>query len=182
LAQLLVRAPNFPAQRISVEMVSGLDLSRPIVMDSTARGRAAAAQTLAPINVTAQAAVLSYRLVSFERRRLNGRGQYLTEADIVQSGAFSVADAVKNMRGVTYECGGGAGCFVRMTRAPSRCLPEYVVDDQVQNDFGPVTPIGDIVGLEVYTGPTDVPGEYAGRNSGCGVVVIWTRSGPSRRR
>jgi hypothetical protein len=62
-----------------------------------------------------------------------------------------------------------------------RCLPEFIVDDHVMNDFGPLTPIRDIVGLEVYTGPSEVPGEYAGRNAGCGVVVIWTRSGPTKK-
>jgi hypothetical protein len=68
-----------------------------------------------------------------------------------------------------------------MSNAPMRCLPEYVVDNQVMNDFGPSTPIRDIIGLEVYTGPSEVPGEYAGRYAGCGVVVIWTRSGPTRK-
>ena len=69
-----------------------------------------------------------------------------------------------------------------MARAPMRCMPEFIVDDQVMNDFGPVTPIRDIIALELYTGPAEVPGEYAGRNAGCGVVVIWTRSGPTRIR
>jgi hypothetical protein len=187
VSQLIVRAPNVPALQIIVEITAGIELVRPIVLDSTAVGRRAAAQSLPTVAVTAPAAVLNYRLVDFERRRLNGRGQYLTEDDIIRSGAFNVADAVKGMRGVTYECSGGpsagalgSGCFVRMSRAPMRCLPEFVVDDHVMNDFGPNTPIRDIVALELYTGPSEVPGEYAGRNAGCGVVVIWTRSGPRR--
>ena len=182
VAQFIVRASNFPAQQIIVELFAGQEVVRPIVLDSTAFGRIAAAQTLPAVGVTAPAPVISYRMVGFERRRQIGRGQYLTEDDIVKSGAYTVADAVKSMRGVTYECGGGGGCYVRMTRAPMQCLPEFIVDDQVMNDFGPSTPIRDIVGLEVYTGPTELPGEYAGRNSGCGVVVIWTRSGPTRKR
>jgi len=162
--------------------VADQEVVRPIVLDSTAFGRLAAAQTLPAVGVTAPAPVTNYRMVGFEWRRQNGHGQYLTEDDIVKSGAYNVADAVKTMRGVTYECGGGGGCYVRMTRAPMQCLPEFIVDDHEMNDFGPSTPIRDIVGLEVYTGPTELPGEYAGRNSGCGVVVIWTRSGPTRRR
>jgi hypothetical protein len=132
--------------------------------------------------VTAPETPNNYRLVDFERRRQTGRGQYLTEDQIVKSGAYTVADAVKNMRGVIYECGGGGPCYVRMATAPMRCTPEYIVDDQVMNDFGPSTPIRDVIGLEVYTGPADVPGEYAGRFAGCGVIVIWTRSGPTRKR
>ena len=71
---------------------------------------------------------------------------------------------------------------IRMVRAPMQCLPEYVVDDNVDNSFGPGIPVRDIEALEIYTGPADVPGEYAGRNAGCGVIVIWTRSGPPRRK
>ena len=180
--QLMVRAVHFPVQRIIVDLIEGQASERPILLDSTAFGRLAAAQTLPLVGVTAPAPNDNYRLVAFERRRLTGRGQYLTEDDILKSGAYNVADAVKTMRGVTYECGGGGGCFVRMSRAPMRCLPEYIVDDQVFNDFGPSTPIRDIVALELYTGPSDVPGEYAGRNSGCGIVVIWTRAGPTHKR
>jgi len=181
-SQLLVRALGFPAKRVIVDLTGGQEIVRPVLLDSTAFGRVEAAQTLPSVDVSAVAPILDYRMVSFEERRKTGRGQYLTEEQIVSSGAFNLADAVKNLRGVTYECGGGAGCFIRMTRAPARCLPEFIVDDHENNDFGLYTPIRDIVGLEVYSGPADVPGEYAGRNSGCGVVVIWTRSGPTRKR
>ena len=68
-----------------------------------------------------------------------------------------------------------------MVRAPNGCQPEYVVDGRVDNMFGGVTPVRDIVALEIYTGPSDVPGEFAGTNAGCGVVVIWTRSGPTAK-
>lgn len=180
--QLLIRASFFPARRIIVDLTPGLNPERGIALDSTAFGRLAAAQTLPPVDVSATAPVRNYRLAGFERRRSNGRGQYLTEEDIIRSGAYTLADAVKGMRGVNYECGGGGGCFVRMARAPMQCTPEYIVDDQVMNDFGPFTPIRDIVAVEVYTGPTELPGEYSGRNGGCGVVVVWTRSGPPRKR
>jgi hypothetical protein len=180
VSRLMVLAEPFPTINIVVALGASERRTRDISIDSTAAGRAA--QALPPVGVSAAAPVTNYRMVGFERRRVSGRGQYLTEEEIVRSGAFSVADAVKNLRGILYECGGGQGCFIRMARAPGRCLPEYVVDDQVQNDFGLTTPIADIVGIEVYSGPTDVPGEYAGRNAGCGVVVIWTRSGPSRKK
>ena len=62
------------------------------------------------------------------------------------------------------------------------CAPDYVIDGRLNNDFGPFTPIRDIVAVEIYTGPADVPGEFAGRTAGCGVIAIWTRSGPPRRQ
>jgi hypothetical protein len=180
ISRLTVVAESFISANFALDLGTALQMRHDITLDSTARGRAA--QDLPAVGVSAPAPVINYRMVGFERRRTSGRGQYVTEDQIVRNGAYNVADAVKNLRGVLYECGGGAGCYVRMARAPGRCLPEYIVDDQVQNDFGPTTPIRDIIGVEVYSGPTDVPAEYAGRNAGCGVIVIWTRSGPARRR
>ena len=137
------------------------------------------AQALAPVSVITDAPQRqSYRLVDFERRRLTGRGQYLGLEEIEKSRAATLQDLARGMRGVTVHCGGGGGCQIQMVRAPAGCRPEYVVDGRVDNMFGAATPIGDIVGLEVYTGPSDVPGEFAGTNAGCGVVVIWTRAGP----
>jgi hypothetical protein len=178
-AQLLIRAPAFPATQIIVEVGVGEDIERTIVLDSTAAGRAA--QSLPAVMVEADAPS-DRRLVDFERRRRTGRGHYLTREQIHRSGASSLQDAVRSLRGVTVECGGGTGCFIRMVRAPMLCRPDYVVDTRIDNSFGPSTPIRDIEALEVYTGPSDVPGEFAGRSAGCGVVVIWTGSGPPRRR
>lgn len=176
--QVQVKAIGFPPTTFVVEIARGTRVQRPVILDSTAASRGA--QELGAVDVVAEARV-NYRLADFERRRKRGRGQFLTEEQLVRSGAYSVPDALKNMRGVLYECGGGKGCFIRMTRAPMRCMPEYVVDGHVMNDFGPLTPIRDVVGVEMYNGPAEVPGEFAGRNSGCGVIVIWTRSGPDRR-
>lgn len=139
------------------------------------------AQTLPAVPVTA-AAPVDLRLRDFERRRLTGRGQYLIEEQIKQMGAASVADATRGMRGVDIHCGGGGGCRIQMVRAPMNCGPDYVIDGHVDNTFGPQTPIRDIVALEVYTGPSDVPGEFAGATAGCGVVAVWTRSGPPPRK
>lgn len=169
---LRVRALGYVSQVISFDLASGQVADRIITLDPTV-------QTLSGVDVNAPASS-GYRLVDFERRSQTGRGQYLTEAQIRRLGTSTVPETLRSLRGVLFECGGGAGCYVRMARAPMRCLPEYIVDNQVMNDFGPRTPIGDVVGIEVYSGPGDVAGEFAGRNAGCGVIVIWTRSGPTR--
>lgn len=171
-----VRALGFSATTFSLELAPGRPLVHSVALDSIA-----AAQPLPAVDVSANAPAASYRLTAFERRRQTGRGQYLTEGEIRRTGASTIAEAVRGLRGILFECGGGGGCYVRMSRAPMRCLPEYIVDDHVMNDFGPKTPIGDVVAMEVYGGPGDVAGEFAGRNAGCGVIVIHTRSGPPRR-
>lgn len=183
MVRLVIRAPAHAPAQLAVTLAAGDDVQRTIQLDSAVVGDSA--RTLPAVSVSASAPeVTSYRLLDFERRRRTGQGQYLSDEQIRASGAANLSDATRGMRGVTLHCGGSAfrGCRIQMARAPMNCEPEYVVDGRVDNMFGPVTPIRDIVGLEVYTGPSDVPGEFAGTNAGCGVVVMWTRSGPPRRR
>lgn len=180
IVRFVVRSVGFPVQRVAVALTRGESLSKVIELDSTSAGRRAA-QPLPGVALTAPRPPMP-RFVDFERRRLTGSGQYLVREEIEKSGVSSLQDAMRGLRGVNVDCGGGSGCNIRMARAPMRCSPEYIVDERVDNTFGPDTPIRDIEGIEVYTGPSDVPGEFAGRSAGCGVIVVWTRSGPSRSR
>lgn len=194
ILRFLVRAKGYPSVGLVLAFANGEVMDRRVEMDSSAAAAAVSgaastqagkpregAQTLPLVAVDAKAS-LGPRFANFERRQKTGAGQYMVRADIERGGYSSLQDIVRGMRGVSIDCGGGAGCFIRMVRAPMRCLPEYIVDDNVDNVFGPTIPVRDIEALEVYTGPSDVPGEYAGRNAGCGVVVIWTRSGPPKRK
>jgi CarboxypepD_reg-like domain/TonB-dependent Receptor Plug Domain len=181
IARFLVRVRGFPATSVTVALARGDSLARVIELDSSLAGRSAA-QAIPALSVVAPREPLP-RYVDFERRRLTGRGQYVTRQDIEKANYATLQDAMRGLRGVDTECGGGgSGCTIRMVRAPMRCRPEYIIDERVDNDFGPGTAIRDIEGIEVYTGPSDVPGEFAGRNAGCGVIVVWTRAGPSHTR
>jgi len=174
---VVVRALGFRPVEFSVALHEGLQGLEDIQLDA-----APGVQELAPVAIAAPAAAAaSYRLVDFERRRRTGRGHYLDDIQIKQSGASRLSDLMRGMRGVTEHCA-GSGCTVQMVRARPGCDPDYIVDGRMDNMFGSTTPIRDIVALEVYTGPSDVPGEFAGRSAGCGVVVIWTRAGPDRRK
>lgn len=144
---------------------------------ASAAERARAAQPLAP-SVTTAPASRGVRYEDFERRVRTGRGQYVTRQVIDERGYNNLGDATRGMRGVNVECGGPRGCLIKMARTSPGCYPQYVVDGRPDNAFGPYIPIRDIEGLEVYTGASDVPGEFAGTDAGCGVVVIWTTSGP----
>ena len=118
------------------------------------------------------------RYEDFERRLKTGRGQYVTREVIEERAYNNLSDAVRGLRGVAIECGGSRGCLIRMARSLPGCYPQYIVDGRPDNFFGPNVPIRDIEGIEVYAGASDVPGEFAGTDAGCGVVVIWTRNGP----
>lgn len=179
IVRFAVHASGFPSTRIAVALLRGERMSRIIELDSS-HVRETAAYGLPGVSVTAMTAP-SPRYVDFERRRLIGRGQYLTKDELEKGSYASLQDAMRGLRGVNVDCGGGGGCAIRMSRAPMRCSPEYIIDERTDNSFGPFTPIRDIEGIEVYTGPSDVPGEFAGRSAGCGVVVVWTRSGPTSK-
>lgn len=178
-----VRAPGHLGADILVNLRPGAEVERIVTLEpERATG---AGQALAPVTVSATRTA-SYRLSDFERRRRTGRGHYLTEDEILRMRAASLLDATRGLRGVTQVCGGRStggdgGCRLHMARARRNCSPDYVVDGRVDNMFGATTPIRDVVALEVYTGPSDVPGEFAGTTAGCGVVVIWTRAEPRRR-
>lgn len=176
--RLVVRAEGFPITNFDLTLQPGVSAEPVIQLDGSGK-TSGDAQALPKVAVTTTPS-LGPRYADFERRLKTGRGQYLTADEIYKGHYGTLQEAVRMMRGVEFSCGGGAGCYVRMARAPMECLPEYIIDDRVDNMFGPNTPIRDIQGIEVYNGPTDVPGEYAGRNAGCGVIVIWTKSGPTQ--
>lgn len=181
IVRFSVRASGFHLAQFTYALANGEHMERDIELDSTTVTlETKPAQQLPEVAVEA-APSMGQRYRDFERRKATGRGQYLTRTQIEQKGSSTLADALRDLRGVAIDCGGTA-CFVRMVRAPARCPPEYIVDERVDNMFGPTVPIRDIEAVEVYSGPSDVPGEFAGTNAGCGVIVIWTRSGPPRRR
>jgi hypothetical protein len=178
--RILVRGFPYRPSEVTVAASDAEMVRMTIELDSS--GAKTEAQTLPAVTVNAEPQASNYRLVDFNRRRITGRGQYLTDEQIKRSGAASLPDATRGMRGVEMTCNGNEWCHIHMARAPKNCSPDYVVDGHVDNWFGPTTPIRDIVGLEVYTGPSDVPGEFAGTTAGCGVIVMWTRSGAEPRR
>jgi hypothetical protein len=184
LQRFEVTAEGWKRAVVLVSLRPGREAEHTVALEGAGR----AAQGLDPVTVKAAAthAPGSYRLTDFERRRRTGRGHYLTENDILRVGASNILDATRGLRGVSQECGGyeaggGVGCRVHMVRAKRNCAPDYVVDGREDNMFGSSTPIRDIVAMELYTGPSDMPAEFGGVTGGCGVVVIWTRAGPVQR-
>lgn len=183
IVRFYVVAAEFPRANIALAFASGEQMERRLELDSTSAPPPADSTPRALPQVTVEATPLPpIWLRDFERRRSTGRGQYVTGDEIRARNVNRLSDIVQQMRGVTLDCGGGgSGCQIRMVRAPMQCYPEYWIDGQLNNGWGPVIPVRDIEALEVYTGPSDTPGEFAGRNSGCGTIVIWTAAGPRGR-
>jgi len=128
--------------------------------------------------VEARAERLVPRYVAFEERRRRGMGAYFRWDDLKAYG--SVGDALRTVRGVRIRCNQQTfECFAVMARSP-QCHPTWWIDGVEVHSFHENTPIRDVYGIEIYRGAGEVPGEYAGSNAGCGVIVLWTKSRPYR--
>jgi hypothetical protein len=116
------------------------------------------------------------------RRKSEGRGRYITKEDIAARQSATLPDALRGLAGVRIECRTSIVCQVRMARSPRNCGPGYFMDG-IPTDPAAVylTPVNEIEGIEVYSGPSETPPELEGVASRCGVIVLWTRTPPPRR-
>ena len=123
---------------------------------------------------------LAPRYMDFESRRQRGLGAFLRWDDLSKRGSASVGDALRTVRGVRIQCDQQRfECYAVMARTP-QCQPTWFVDGVEVRSFHENTSIRDIYGIEIYRGPGEVPGEFAGSNAACGVIVMWTKSRPFR--
>ena len=134
--------------------------------------------TLEPIDVEARPRARSRHFEEFQWRMSRGAGTFITRDQIVRRNARTVTDMLRIVRGVRTECS-GTDCVIRMSGASRSCLPEYFLDGLPSSAYiaGGIPPL-DIEGIELYRGAAETPAEFGGSNAGCGVIAIWTRSGP----
>jgi hypothetical protein len=116
------------------------------------------------------------------RRKTEGRGRYITRKHIEDRRAATVPDALRIVPGLRIECRGSLVCVARMARAPRNCGPGYFMDG-IPTDPAALwlTPVSEIEGIEVYSGPAETPPELEGAAARCGVIALWTRPPPPRR-
>ena len=142
-------------------------------------------QLLAPLAITARysARDLMDPLADFDYRRRTGAGKYFTAKDIEERGAFKVTDMLKGVAGVRVNDTGGIAS-VSMTRSigglssGGGCTPPVFLDGlklmMDPMDIINTLPIDAITGIEIYKGPSTVPGEFM-EGAACGAIVVWTR-------
>lgn len=131
-------------------------------------------------DVTTEARGPKARPRVFEERMATDRGQYLTQDEIDERHALSLADLLRTMSGIRVTCGRD-GCIPRFQRSPPNCTPRFFLDEvAVDAATAAATLPSDIRGIEVYQGPAQVPLELVREywHARCGVIVIWTRRGP----
>ena len=135
---------------------------------------------LDPVTVEAPAAPTDRRLIGFEERRSRRQGVFFTAEQIEASHASTLLDLLRGIPGVRLSCRSQA-CVVQMTRGAKAtgCTADWVVDGISATLSGsPHIPIVGITGIEIYRSVSEAPAEFLKPDSRCGIIVLWTKSGP----
>lgn len=133
---------------------------------------------LAPLTVTVKSRRLE-RLGFYERQKV-GHGGFLTRTEIAKANPSMPTDILRNLRGVRLNPRATGRGFTVLGRGD--CRYRYYVDGI---RVAPGFELDDfdwqwIEALEVYRGSADTPPQFnntvTGDATGCGVIVIWTRT------
>jgi hypothetical protein len=136
-------------------------------------------------------------LRGFTARRARGTGRYFDEEELIRMQPRQFTDILRRVAGVQIQPGierYGTGSTVQMGRnsggmGTRTCPVEFFVngspfpsarDGNINHFISP----DEIVAVEVYSGAAQIPQEFSNGayNTRCGVVVVWTRSGPEKER
>lgn len=140
--------------------------------------------TLDTLQVVAWRQRAALARAGFYKRQQQGQGSFLTRADLAELETFSsdLGFALGRLRGFRVDRGAGGRLAVVSTRGAASltggCVPTVYVDGMPagMDLLGNLQP-GEVEAVEGYSGPGTAPGEYAG-SSTCGVILVWTRTGP----
>jgi len=119
---------------------------------------------------------------SFDRRRAQGIGTFITPREIEMRGASIASDIFRQVpvvRLVHTPSGFGIRfpTILSIRRSNEDCVPMIWVDGQRAPGLE-IDEIGsrDITAVEIYRGASTVPAEFAtGGKTQCGAVVVWTK-------
>ena len=130
---------------------------------------------LNPLTVVASSRRQPGHLSGFEERARRGvGGQFILREEIERRRPLRVSDLLAGSPGVQLVARAGLGNAVLLRG----CEPAVFIDG-VRIHGGAaaidelVSPI-EIAAVEVYRGPSEVPVEFSGPETGCGAIVIWT--------
>jgi hypothetical protein len=123
----------------------------------------------------------------FEQRRAAGFGRFLTRMDIENRRGSRTTDLLRGMPGlqlIPARRGRGSGNALMMRGTAGLCSPAVWIDGIPITDGG--NALDDLLNpsaleaVEVYNSTTNAPIQY--RTGNCGVLLFWTRRGPTEDR
>ena len=133
--------------------------------------------------VRASAIFAVTRLGEFEDRRAHSiGGHFITADEIYTRNPTGIGDMLASVPSLAV-----SGPFGNQTVSPmrvgslnQRCAIQIFVDGMLFDEMGRLSNVptpSEIAGVEIYSGPTTIPLQYKRASSGCGIILIWTKSG-----
>jgi hypothetical protein len=173
-----VREIGYGPRRFAVDLLPAKETRLAAVLDERAT-------VLKAIEVTARK---GSNLPGFESRRKMGMGTYLTETDIKERQPIAFTDIFRGLPGVQVMWD-GSEYLIQMSRASNtgmQCPVQWYIDGAPfmasGSDMDAVLQPDQIVGIEVYKGPSETPPQFQGADGGnCGTIVVWTKRGGARK-
>lgn len=187
---VLVRTPGYVAIADTVSISDGTELTKDYQLTATIAA-------LDSVRVTASGGHFSARMRTFERRRAEGFGRFITADELRKNEdrtLRAVLTRLGGLRFVIYESAtfagiarGGAsvnplavpwdrnsprGCWVQVYLDAIRIYsPLVVLPAPNIADYR----VRDLEAVEFYPGFATTPAELGGANAPCGTLVLWTR-------
>jgi len=133
--------------------------------------------------------------VGFERRRKSAQAHFLDTTDIKSSGAVQFEEVFRMVPGARL-LPNGSSYLVELQRGQGQilnpalanyCPPSYYIDGvyfplpPIQTPSLPLVP-EEVLAIEVYSNTFSAPPQYQRLDSGCGVILIWTKRGNPNRK
>jgi hypothetical protein len=161
---------------------------------------AAEAVALDPLVVTAEPRSFHLEVDGFYRRMETGLGKFMTPEVFEQRKPRMASDLLFGIPGVNVaestRGNGGRAVYFRSgirrvdENGISVCWPMIYINRMLVSPGGissfaepaaidELINAADVMAMEVYRSPAEVQPEFSGANSGCGVIVLWTRRGGS---
>ena len=132
--------------------------------------------------------------VGFERRRNTAQGHFLDTTDIKSAGAVQFEEVFRMVPGVRL-LPNGSSYLVELQRGQGQilnpalanyCPPLYFIDGvyfplpPIETPSVPLVP-EEILAIEIYSNMFSAPIQYQRLDSGCGVILVWTKRGVPKR-
>lgn len=133
------------------------------------------------------------RMQEFWARRMVGIGVFITRAEIERLRPGQTVDLFRGVMGIRIISRGTEGTRLVSGRsgisasprgnsaASNACAMQYYVDGVFMTpgtfSVDEIVP-AQLEAVEVFRGPSEIPARFRQRDTGCGLVVIWTREPP----
>jgi carboxypeptidase family protein len=163
----VVHAEQVPAE-LDVDLPAGGTLAITVLVQ-------VGAVHIEPIVVTGERADRRLDLAGFYDRRRNIRARFFTEQQITDRQPMSLTHMLSGT-GLFVRCN-RRGCRVVQRFAGRLCDVPIYVDGMWVPDYDlDWVPPQDVAGLEIYRGSATTPSQFAIHSTGCGAVIVWTKS------